>query len=97
MDAHDTMSGFGDLEFEMINYIYIGVIAVTLLYTMYIYKNTQQLEEETGVELIDINSYFYSDTYVKESKKRKIWIHIPFEKNSRKWSNFGSRTSTNLN
>ena len=66
----------------MINYIYIGVIAVTLLYTMYIYKNTQQLED-IGPDLIDINSYFYSDTYVKESKKRKIWIHIPFEKNSR--------------
>jgi hypothetical protein len=80
----------------MINYIYIGVITVTLLYIMYIYKNTQNIEEEDST-IIDINSYFYSDSYVKESEKRKIWIHIPFEKNSRKWTNFGSRTSTNLN
>ena len=70
---------------------------MTLLYIIYIYKNTQTNEDDDDSNIIDINSYFYSDSYVKESSKRKIWIHIPFEKNSRKWENFGSRTSTNLN
>ena len=48
-------------------------------------------------ELIDINTFFFSDSYLKQSKNRKIWVHIPFEKNSRRWVNFGSRTSTDLN
>ena len=80
----------------MKEYIYIGIITLFILYTIHIYLNNQ-MKEETKTTLFDIDSYFYSDSYIKESKKRKIWIHIPFEKNSRKWSNFGSRTSTDLN
>jgi hypothetical protein len=80
----------------MKDYIYIGIITLVILYSIHIYLNSQVKEESDYIK-IDIDSYFYSDTYIKESKKRKIWIHIPFEKNSRKWSNFGSRTSTDLN
>jgi len=81
----------------MKDYIYIGIITLVILYTIHIYLNNQSKEEESDFTKIDIDSYFYSDTYIKESKQRKIWIHLPFEKNSRKWSNFGSRTSTDLN
>ena len=81
----------------MKDYIYISIIIFIILCIIYIYLNNKNKEEETDSIIFDIDSYFYSDSYVKESKKRKIWIHIPFEKNSRKWSKFGSRTSTNLN
>jgi hypothetical protein len=82
----------------MKDYIYIGIITLIILYTIHIYlKNQSREESEFQSTIIDIDSYFYSDSYIKESKKRKIWIHIPFEKNSRKWSSFGSRTSTDLN
>jgi hypothetical protein len=84
----------------MKEHIYIAIITLFILYTIHIYLNNINKEEskyESDYTIIDIDSYFYSDSYVKESKKRKIWIHIPFEKNSRKWSNFGSRTSTDLN
>lgn len=49
-------------------------------------------------ETIDINDYFFKDiTHLTRSSKRKLWIHLPLEKNSRKWSNFGSRSSYDLN
>ena len=82
----------------MKEYIYVGIIILLILYTIHIYLKNQLKEESKSVPtIIDIDSYFYSDSYIKESKKRKIWIHIPFEKNARKWANFGSRTSTDLN
>jgi len=49
-------------------------------------------------EQLDINDYFFKDiNHLSRSSKRKIWIHIPLERNSRRWSSFGSRTSNNLN
>jgi hypothetical protein len=34
---------------------------------------------------------------LKASKRRKLWIYIEFDKNSRLWESFGSRSSTKLN
>jgi hypothetical protein len=48
-------------------------------------------------ENVDIDVYFFSELYLKKSKNRKLWIHLPFEKNSREWESFGSRTSHKLN
>ena len=49
-------------------------------------------------ETIDINDFFFKDIkHLSRSTKRKLWIYIPLEKNSRKWSNFGSRSSYDLN
>ena len=80
-------------------YILMGfVIILFILLTMKYYRD-KYLEEKNEFhnELVNIDSYFYSERYVRESKRRKIWLHIPFEKNSRNWYNFGSRTSTELN
>ena len=74
------------------------VLILFILLTMSYYRNKYVEEkDEFHNELVNIDSYFYSERYVSESKRRKIWLHIPFEKNSRNWSNFGSRTSTDLN
>lgn len=49
-------------------------------------------------ERLDINDYFFKDiTHLSRSSKRKIWIHLPLERNSRKWSHFSSRSSYDLN
>jgi hypothetical protein len=48
-------------------------------------------------ENVDIDVYFFSELYLKKSKNRKLWVHLPFEKNSREWDSFGSRTSHKLN
>lgn len=48
-------------------------------------------------ELLDVDTFFYTSTFLKASKRRKIWIYIEFDRNSRVWENFGSRSSTKLN
>jgi hypothetical protein len=48
-------------------------------------------------ENVNIDVYFFSELYLKKSKNRKLWINIPFQKNSREWESFGSRTSHKLN
>ena len=78
---------------------YFIIIIILFVYLSYQYYNTLYDEDKILFkgEIVEIDSYFYSDGYLKASKNRKIWIHIPFEKNARKWANFGSRNSTNLN
>ena len=80
-------------------YVLFGVIIILCTIVIFKYYRDEYLEEKNEFhnETVDINVYFYTDSYIKKSKQRKLWIHIPFEKNSRKWDNFGSRTSTNLN
>jgi hypothetical protein len=80
-------------------YVLFGVIIILCTIVIFKYYRDEYLEEKNEFhnEMVDINVYFYTDSYIKKSKQRKLWIHIPFEKNSRKWDNFGSRTSTNLN
>jgi hypothetical protein len=62
------------------------------------YNNlNKESEDEFRNELVDIDTYFYSNQTLLNSKRRKIWIHIPYELNARKWTNFGSRTSYKIN
>jgi hypothetical protein len=83
----------------MVNYLIIGIILVVFTILTLNYYREKYVDEKNDFhnEMVDIDSYFYSDSYIKQSKRRKLWIHIPFEKNSRNWANFGSRTSTDLN
>ena len=83
----------------MKEYILFGiVILLFILLTNNYYNNlNKEKEQEFRNELVDIDAYFYSHEYVKTSKRRKLWIHIPYEKNSRNWTNFGSRSSYELN
>jgi len=74
----------------------ISVLFAILLYKYYKIKYDRNVNNFKK-EVVDIDIYFFSDLYLKNSKNRKIWVHLPFEKNSRKWDSFGSRTSTKLN
>jgi len=79
--------------------LYYFIIIAIFIYLIYLYYQSLYTEDKVIFrgELVEIDSYFFTDAYLKASKKRKLWIHIPYEKNSRKWTNFGSRTSTDLN
>ena len=79
--------------------IYLVMIVIIFLFMVYRYQEKQEKlrVKDLKTEKLDIDRYFYNADYLRTSKRRKIWIHIPFEKNSRVWDNFGSRTSTKLN
>jgi hypothetical protein len=44
-----------------------------------------------------IRKYLLLDEDLITSKKPILWIHVPYEYNSRHWQSFGSRSSCNLN
>lgn len=44
-----------------------------------------------------IQKYLLDDVTLGKSKKPILWIHVPYEYNSRKWLSFGSRSSFDLN
>ena len=77
----------------MWNYI---IIIVILLVLGILYKQFETKHKTS--ELYDnfIEKYLLSSKITK-SKKPFLWIHVPYEYNSRKWENFGSRSSTDLN
>jgi hypothetical protein len=72
------------------------VLFVFLNYHHYKQKKRQFVEERKREEL-QLEEFFYHPGLLSKSKRRKIWIYIPLEKNSRLWESFGSRTSTHLN
>jgi len=80
-------------------YLYFLVIILLIGYLVYAYykKLLQQDIIMFKGEVIEVSTFFFSHSYLKRSTNRKIWIHIPFEKNARNWINFGSRNSTDLN
>jgi hypothetical protein len=83
----------------MNDYIIISILLVLIVIVSTNYYNNLNKEEEQKFrnELVDIDEYFYSNEYILTSKRRKLWIHVPYEKNSRNWINFGSRTSYEIN
>jgi hypothetical protein len=77
-------------------YVFIVVLFSVLMYKYYKKKyDTNVIEFKK--ENVDIDVYFFSELYLKKSKNRKLWVSIPFEKNSREWESFGSRSSHKLN
>ena len=77
-------------------YLCSVVLIIVLLYKYYMIKQNRKIMDFKNEE-VDIDVYFFSELYLKKSKNRKLWIQIPFEKNSREWESFGSRSTTKLN
>jgi hypothetical protein len=44
-----------------------------------------------------IKKYLLNESDLAKSKKPIMWIHVPYEYNSRSWSSFGSRSNCDLN
>lgn len=77
----------------------IFIVIVFSIWIFYSYKDRYyELIYKFKNEQVDINDYFFKDiNHLSRSSKRKIWIHLPLERNARKWTHFGSRVSCDLN
>lgn len=80
------------------NYIFIAIIIITLgiLYQKYLDKSSKTFESNSD-NYDGIRKYFLSDKTLDKTKKPILWVHIPYEYNSRDWLSFGSRSSFDLN
>jgi len=79
--------------------VYLIVFILLFLFLNYNYykQKKRNLLEERKKEELQLEDFFYHPDVLSRSKRRKIWIYIPLERNSRQWSSFGSRSSTHLN
>ena len=70
------------------------LIVVGFLYKRY----TDKLEREENSDIYEsIQKYLLDDVALGKSKKPILWVHVPYEYNSRRWLSFGSRSSFDLN
>ena len=82
-----------------INYIYIILIGLVILYLCQRYQkkmDRENLDEDNNM----IQKYLLSsseDFRLNKSSKPILWIFVPHAYNSRNWLSFGSRSSENLN
>jgi hypothetical protein len=60
------------------------------------FEDKRIMENNTDINEA-IQNYLLDDVTLGKSKKPILWIHIPYEYNSRKWLSFGSRSSFDLN
>ena len=73
----------------------ITIIGITAYFGKY-YKNTiGQQKYENDYEIV--KTYLLNDSPLYGQNRPKIWIHSKYEVNARKWKNFQSRNSTDLN
>ena len=84
------------MKSSMMNLIILFLILITLgyLYRRFEYKI---MSEEKNYNYEAIQQYLLNDETLGKSKKPILWIHVPYEYNSRKWLSFGSRSSFELN
>jgi hypothetical protein len=72
----------------------IGIILAVILYR----RAEDNHFRKYGVDSTDdLQKYLLNEATLEKSKKPILWIHIPYEYNSRKWVDFGSRSSFELN
>ena len=66
---------------------------------MFLYRRLEdkRIREEDKEDYDNIQKYLLNDNDLDSSKKPILWIHIPYEYNSRNWLSFGSRSSLDLN
>jgi len=75
------------------------ILFLILIVLGFLYKRFEdkRIKEENRDVSDAIQSYLLDDVTLGKSKKPILWIHIPYEYNSRKWLSFGSRSSFDLN
>lgn len=83
--------------FSIKNYIILFVILI-ILGVLHSRFEEKRLREENTNDYESIQKYLLSDgTNLVNAKKPIMWIHVPYEYNSRNWLSFGSRSSLELN
>ena len=83
-------------SFPIMNYVILLIIFIVLGILYKIYEN-KRISIENNDNNKAIQDYLLDDVTLAKSKKPILWIHIPYEYNSRNWLSFGSRSSVDLN
>jgi hypothetical protein len=75
------------------------ILFFILIVVGFLYKRFEdkRMREENRDNYEAIQKYLLDDVTLAKSKKPILWIHIPYEYNSRQWLSFGSRSSFDLN
>jgi hypothetical protein len=83
------MKSFANLFILFFILIVLGVL----------YKRFEdKIAREERIDVYEsIQKYLLDDDTLGKSKKPILWIHVPYEYNSRNWLSFGSRSSFDLN
>ena len=74
--------------------LFFILIVVGIFYRTY---DNKLKREEEGDTYEAIQKYLLDGDTLGKSKKPILWIHVPYEYNSRNWLSFGSRSSFDLN
>jgi hypothetical protein len=74
--------------------LFFILIVLGVLYKRF--EDKMSREESTDI-YESIQQYLLDDETLGKSKKPILWIHVPYEYNSRNWLSFGSRSSFDLN
>jgi hypothetical protein len=72
----------------------LGLLAVGMLYEK---LNIRTMNDEDARNYELVKKYLLNDSSLARSKYPIIWIHLNYEPNARRWLNFGSRLTENLN
>ncbi len=74
--------------------VFLVVLVAGFLYNKWADKN-EEFSEADNYKLIQ--EFLLNESPLSDSKKPILWIHVPHEMNARKWKNFGSRNTRELN
>ena len=75
--------------------IIIGVIILSII--LYRRYEDKQMLNINPNDKDGIRNYLLNESSLAKAKKPILWIHVPYEYNSRNWLSFGSRSSMELN
>jgi len=78
------------------NYVYIFIM---LLVSGFLYRRfVDKLNDHDDLRHYNlIKKYLLNDSPIAKSTKPILWVHVPYEINSRSWDSFYSRNNSNLN
>lgn len=80
----------------IMNYVILFGILIVLFFLYRRFEDKLNREENSNNNTA-IQNYLLDGVTLAKSKKPILWIHIPYEYNSRNWQSFGSRSSFELN
>jgi len=83
----------------MTSFTNLFILFFILIVLGFLYKSFEdkRMREVNKDNYESIQKYLLDDVSLDKSKKPILWIHVPYEYNSRKWLSFGSRSSLDLN
>ena len=83
---------------SILNYLILLILLIIggIMYRRYEEK-VSTVENMENMKQESLKKYLLNESSLAKTKKPIIWIHIPYEYNSRHWQSFGSRSSLDLN